>query len=355
MGVLLCISFKVYRLSTNGSETKEKERKVLLNLPNQKHLQHLLEIILLQNLKIMHQPLLLQKILKQRKKGEIDWEAPVLFSDDNKPVCKDDFELLKVIGKGSFGKVMQVKKKDDGQIYAMKVLRKEAIIARKQVDHTRAEKAILQKIDHPFIVKLNYAFQTEEKLYMVLDFVNGGELFFHLKKEGKFSEERVRLYSAEIALALHHLHSRDIVYRDLKPENILIDADGHICITDFGLSKEISSDEVTHTFCGTPEYLAPEVLKGQGHGCPVDWWSLGTLIYEMLTGLPPFYSQNINIMYQKILNGELRFPETMSPDACSLLEGVCILYPHLFVFLLLIILLFYFLAFNKRSCKEIWF
>lgn len=121
---------------------------------------------------------------------------------------------------------MQVKKKDDGQIYAMKVLRKEAIIARKQVDHTRAEKAILQKIEHPFIVKLNYAFQTEDKLYMVLDFVNGGELFFHLKKEGKFSEERVRLYSAEIALALHHLHSRDIVYRDLKPENILIDSDG---------------------------------------------------------------------------------------------------------------------------------
>lgn len=256
------------------------------------------------------------------EKSGIDWEAPVLFSTDKKSVTKEDFELLKVIGKGSFGKVMQVKKKDDGQIYAMKVLRKEAIVARKQVDHTRAEKAILQKIDHPFIVKLNYAFQTEDKLYMVLDFVNGGELFFHLKKEGKFSEERVRLYSAEIALALHHLHSRDIVYRDLKPENILIDADGHICITDFGLSKEISQDEVTHTFCGTPEYLAPEVLKGQGHGCPVDWWSLGTLIYEMLTGLPPFYSQNINIMYQKILNGELRFPDTMSPDACSLLEGL---------------------------------
>jgi len=237
--------------------------------------------------------------VSEEPESNVDWEAPVLYSGDNKKVGKDDFELLKVIGKGSFGKVMQVKKKDDGQIYAMKVLRKEAIIARKQVDHTRAEKAILQKIEHPFIVKLNYAFQTEDKLYMVLDFVNGGELFFHLKKEGKFSEERVRLYSAEIALALHHLHSRDIVYRDLKPENILIDADAHICITDFGLSKEIISDEVTHTFCGTPEYLAPEVLKGQGHGCPVDWWSLGTLIYEMLTGLPPFYSQNINIMYQK--------------------------------------------------------
>ena len=218
---------------------------------------------------------------------------------------------------------MQVRKKDDGQIYAMKVLRKEAIIARKQVDHTRAEKAILQKIRHPFIVKLNYAFQTEDKLYMVLDFVNGGELFFHLKNEGKFSEERIRLYAAEISLALNHLHSMDIVYRDLKPENILIDSDGHICITDFGLSKEITPEEgATHTFCGTPEYLAPEVLKGQGHGCPVDWWSLGTLIYEMFTGLPPFYSQNINIMYQKILNGELRFPDFMSPDASDLLEGV---------------------------------
>jgi len=251
----------------------------------------------------------------------LDWNATVLFSKGNKAVGVDDFELLKVIGKGSFGKVMQVRKKDDGQIYAMKVLRKEAIIARKQVDHTRAEKAILQKVSHPFIVNLNYAFQTDEKLYMILDYINGGELFFHLKKEGKFSEERVRLYSAEIALALHHLHSMDIVYRDLKPENILVDSDGHICITDFGLSKEITPEEGTNTFCGTPEYLAPEVLKGQGHGTPVDWWSLGTLIYEMLTGLPPYYSQNINIMYQKILNGELRFPEYVSSEAQDLIEG----------------------------------
>jgi serum/glucocorticoid-regulated kinase 2 len=202
------------------------------------------------------------------------------------------------------------------------VLRKEAIIARKQVAHTRAEKSILQKIQHPFIVNLNYAFQTEDKLYMILDYVNGGELFFHLKKDGKFSEERVRFYAAEITLALAHLHSFDIVYRDLKPENILLDSEGHICITDFGLSKEITSEEGTHTFCGTPEYLAPEVLKGQGHGTAVDWWSLGTLVYEMLTGLPPFYSQNINIMYQKILNGELRFPPYLSEQAQSLFEGL---------------------------------
>jgi serine/threonine protein kinase len=204
----------------------------------------------------------------------------------------------------------------------MKVLRKEAIIARKQVAHTRAEKSILQKIQHPFIVRLHYAFQTKDKLYMILDYINGGELFYHLKKEGRFPEIRVKFYAAEIVCAMAHLHSLQIVYRDLKPENILIDMEGHICITDFGLSKEINPNEGTHTFCGTPEYLAPEVLKGQGHGVAVDWWSLGTLIYEMLTGLPPFYSQNINIMYQKILNGELRFPSYVSADAQSLLEGL---------------------------------
>jgi len=217
---------------------------------------------------------------------------------------------------------MQVKKKDNQKIYAMKVLRKEAIIARKQVAHTKAEKSILQKIQHPFIVKLHYAFQTKDKLYMILDYINGGELFFHLKKEGRFAENRVKFYAAEIVCAIDHLHSLGIVYRDLKPENILLDSNGHVTITDFGLSKEIKPTEGTHTFCGTPEYLAPEVLKGLGHGTGVDWWSLGTLIYEMLTGLPPFYSQNINIMYQKILNGELRFPSHVSAEAKSLLEGL---------------------------------
>lgn len=251
------------------------------------------------------------------------WNDMVLFSKSNDTkVTKDDFELLNVIGKGSFGKVMQVKKKDTGKIYAMKVLRKEAIIARKQVAHTKAEKSILQRIQHPFIVQLHYAFQTKDKLYMILDYINGGELFFHLKKDGRFSEQRVRFYAAQITCAIAHLHSLGIVYRDLKPENILLDSEGNVCITDFGLSKEINPVEGTHTFCGTPEYLAPEVLKGQGHGTAVDWWSLGTLIYEMLTGLPPFYSQNLNIMYQKILSSELRFPSYVTSDAQNLLEGL---------------------------------
>jgi len=187
-------------------------------------------------------------------------EGTVIYSKNKQTVTKDDFELLTVIGKGSFGKVMQVRKKDDGKIYAMKVLRKDTIIARKQVAHTKAEKNILMKIQHPFIVNLNYAFQTKDKLYMILDYINGGELFFHLKKEGRFAESRVKLYAAEIVCALAHLHSLDIVYRDLKPENILLDSEGHICITDFGLSKKLEPEGGTHTFCGTPEYLAPEVF-----------------------------------------------------------------------------------------------
>jgi len=237
-------------------------------------------------------------------------------------VTKDDFELLTVIGKGSFAKVMQVRKKDDGKIYAMKILRKEAIIARNEVTHTKAEKRILQRVQHPFIVQLHFAFQTEDKLYMVLDFVNGGELFFHLKREGRFPENRVKFYAAQITSALGHLHSVGIVYRDLKPENILLDFEGNVKITDFGLSKEIKRDESTNTFCGTPEYISPELLKGVGHNFAVDWWSLGTLMYEMLVGLPPFYSENTNIMYQKILTSELQFPSYVSKDAQSMLVGL---------------------------------
>eukprot|EP01120_Amphizonella_sp_Union-15-10_P015334 TRINITY_DN7875_c0_g1_i1.p1 TRINITY_DN7875_c0_g1~~TRINITY_DN7875_c0_g1_i1.p1 ORF type:complete len:317 (-),score=74.32 TRINITY_DN7875_c0_g1_i1:11-961(-) len=219
---------------------------------------------------------------------------------------------------------MQVRKKGTREIYAMKVMRKDNIIQKNQITHTKDEKAILQKVSHPFIVRLHYAFQTPDKLYMIMDYVNGGELFYHLKNKGKFELERVRFYSAEIASAIEHLHTLGIVYRDLKPENILLNKDGHVVITDFGLSKEIplGKDEGTNTFCGTPEYLAPEVLKGHRHGHAVDWWSLGTLIFEMLTGLPPFYSKNINVMYQKILTGQLAFPSNIDEDAQSLLEGL---------------------------------
>ena len=168
----------------------------------------------------------------------------------------DDFELLSVVGKGSFGKVMQVRKKDTNKIYAMKVLKKAQILARKQIAHTHTERKVLEEIDHPFVVSLRFAFQTEDKLYMVLDYFTGGELFYHLKNQGKFVEDRVRLYAAEIILALECLHKNNIIYRDLKPENILLDDSGHLRLTDFGLSKEsIEGERLAHTFCGTPEYL----------------------------------------------------------------------------------------------------
>eukprot|EP00300_Choanocystis_sp_HF-7_P031719 c4131_g1_i1.p1 GENE.c4131_g1_i1~~c4131_g1_i1.p1 ORF type:complete len:463 (+),score=123.84 c4131_g1_i1:47-1435(+) len=221
-----------------------------------------------------------------------------------------DFEILKVLGKGSFGKVMQVAKKDTGCIYAMKALSKDAIIQRDEVEHTRAEQRVLGRINHPFIVGLKFSFQTEGKLYLILDYVNGGELFFHLQQEVRFSPERCRFYAAELALALEYLHGLDIVYRDLKPENILIANDGHLCVTDFGLCKEgMTEGETTRTFCGTAEYLAPEVLKGDGYGKAVDWWSLGVLLFEMLAGLPPFYSDNTNLMYKKIMYSEIAYPD----------------------------------------------
>jgi len=239
-------------------------------------------------------------------------------------VTVDDFDLLNLLGKGSFGKVMQVRKKDSGRIFAMKVLDKKHILDHGEVQHTRSEKNILQKVHHPFLVNLVYSFQTDDKLYLVMDFVNGGEMFFHLQKDKRFSEERSRFYSAEILLALEHLHANGIIYRDLKPENILFTSDGHICLTDFGLCKEGIETEAdrTGTFCGTPEYLAPEVLTGKGYSKPVDWWSFGSLLYEMLTGLPPFYSQDVQEMYRKIIHDKLKFPANMNPDAMSLIDGL---------------------------------
>jgi len=233
-----------------------------------------------------------------------------------------DFEIEKVIGRGSFGKVYMVRKRDNGKIYAMKVLKKEAIQAKKQKVHTKAEREILERIKNPFIVQLHYAFQTPDKLYFIVDFLNGGELFYHLKKETKFPESRARFYAAEIILALECLHSRNIIYRDLKPENVLLDGEGHIKITDFGLSKQGVGTKKTYTFCGTPEYLAPEIIQGVGHDKAVDWWSLGALLYEMLSGKPPFYSKNRGQMLRNIVERQVEMRPYFSPEAKSLLTAL---------------------------------
>ncbi|QRG38271.1 hypothetical protein FDK38_002673 [Candidozyma auris] len=254
-----------------------------------------------------------ESIADDRAIGEIN------VSIDFKPILKnhlsiEDFDLLKVIGKGSFGKVMQVMKKDTRQIYALKTLRKQHIISRMEVTHTLAERTVLARINNPFIVPLKFSFQSPEKLYLVLSFINGGELFYHLQKSGKFSMNRSRFYIAELLTALESLHNLNVIYRDLKPENILLDYQGHIALCDFGLCKlNMSNEDKTNTFCGTPEYLAPELLLNQGYTRSVDWWTLGTLLYEMLTGLPPFYDDDVPTMYKKILQNELKFP--------SFLEG----------------------------------
>ncbi|XP_008980983.1 serine/threonine-protein kinase Sgk3 isoform X2 [Callithrix jacchus] len=219
-------------------------------------------------------------------------------------------------------KVLLAKRKLDGKFYAVKVLQKKIVLNRKEQKHIMAERNVLLKnVKHPFLVGLHYSFQTAEKLYFVLDFVNGGELFFHLQRERSFPEHRARFYTAEIASALGYLHSIKIVYRDLKPENILLDSVGHVVLTDFGLCKEgIAISDTTTTFCGTPEYLAPEVIRKQPYDNTVDWWCLGAVLYEMLYGLPPFYCRDVAEMYDNILHKPLSLRPGVSLTAWSILE-----------------------------------
>uniref|UniRef100_A0A8C6UVZ0 Ribosomal protein S6 kinase n=1 Tax=Neogobius melanostomus TaxID=47308 RepID=A0A8C6UVZ0_9GOBI len=235
------------------------------------------------------------------------------------------FQLLKVLGQGSYGKVFLVRKirgADRGQLYAMKVLKKATLKVRDRV-RSKMERDILAEVNHPFIVKLHYAFQTEGKLYLILDFLRGGDLFTRLSKEVMFTEEDVKFYLAELALALDHLHSLGIIYRDLKPENILLDEEGHIKITDFGLSKEaIDHDKRAYSFCGTIEYMAPEVVNRRGHTQSADWWSFGVLMFEMLTGSLPFQGKDRKETMALILKAKLGMPQFLSPEVQSLLRAL---------------------------------
>uniref|UniRef100_A0A8C4F964 Ribosomal protein S6 kinase n=1 Tax=Dicentrarchus labrax TaxID=13489 RepID=A0A8C4F964_DICLA len=235
------------------------------------------------------------------------------------------FQLLKVLGQGSYGKVFLVRKirgLDRGQLYAMKVLKKATLKVRDRV-RSKMERDILAEVNHPFIVKLHYAFQTEGKLYLILDFLRGGDLFTRLSKEVMFTEEDVKFYLAELALALDHLHSLGIIYRDLKPENILLDEEGHIKITDFGLSKEaIDHDKRAYSFCGTIEYMAPEVVNRRGHTQSADWWSFGVLMFEMLTGSLPFQGKDRKETMALILKAKLGMPQFLSPEVQSLLRAL---------------------------------
>lgn len=243
-----------------------------------------------------------------------------------KRLTPGDFEYLKLIGRGTFGRVFQVRKKDTKRIYAMKVLSKREIALKKEVTHTMGERKILEKsLDCPFLVGLKFSFQSEQELYFVTDYKSGGELFWHLQREGRFTEERARFYIAELVIALGHLHKYDIVYRDLKPENILLDATGHVALCDFGLSKpDLGAGQLTNTFCGTTEYLAPEVLLDEsGYSKLVDFWSLGVLLFEMCCGWSPFYAEDTQQMYRNICFGKIKFPRgAIGDDGKQFVKGL---------------------------------
>ena len=215
---------------------------------------------------------------------------------DNTPATLEDFKHLKVLGRGSFGKVILVKNENNNKLYAMKILDKKFIVKKNQVSHTQTERALLEKLKHPFIVRLNYAFQDSKRLYFLTEFLQGGELFFHLRRNSGYKEKAVRFYMCQILLALEYMHNNNYIYRDLKPENILIDKEGNIKLTDFGLSKILPEEEkTTYTMCGTAEYLAPEILFGKGYDKTCDWFSFGVVLFEMFCGYHPFKSKGQKI------------------------------------------------------------
>ncbi|KAK5862322.1 hypothetical protein PBY51_017732 [Eleginops maclovinus] len=297
--------------------------------------------------KLLHRQ---RRLKSEKEKGEKRGEKRGIGTSVNTETSQmkpSDFDYLKVIGKGSFGKVLLARHRKHGGYYAVKVLQKQMIVKRKEQRHVIVERSVLLKgLQHSFLVGLHFSFQSLNTLYFVLDYVNGGEafrkgsnssvclwLFYHLQGKGSFPAPRAAFYAAEMAMALGYLHSLNIVYRDLKPENILLDQEGHVMLTDLGLCKEgVAVSGIMHTFCGTPEYLAPEVLQGFLYSPAVDWWGLGTVLFEMLYGLvtfpsppcpfswPPFYSRCKAEMFESILHAPL---QVCSGGAqASLLKGL---------------------------------
>ncbi|KJE91736.1 protein kinase subunit [Capsaspora owczarzaki ATCC 30864] len=237
--------------------------------------------------------------------------------------CKniDSYELMRTLGTGSFGRVLLGRDKQTRAWVAVKVLKKERIVKTKQVEHVLQEKNILATVSCPFIVNMAAWFKDTRSLYIVLDFVNGGEMFTHLHHFGRFPTHVAKFYAAEVALGLEYLHNLDIIYRDLKPENLLLDAKGHVRITDFGFAKRVY--DRTWTLCGTPEYLAPEIILSKGYSHAVDWWALGILLFEMMTGHAPFTDPNPMGIYEKIVQGTIDFPKHFHADETDLIRKLC--------------------------------
>ena len=251
-----------------------------------------------------------------------------IFSKDKgiKKVSLNDFKILKVLGRGTFGKVCLVQYKSTKKYYAMKIMKKNIILEHDQVSHTLLEKQILQNLNYQFLVGMVFCFQTQERIYFVMNFIRGGELFNHLHKCKYFPEEETKFYGAIIGLALEYLHTHGIVYRDIKPDNILIDEDGYLKLADFGMAKMLKDQEKAFSLCGTPEYFAPEIITREGHNKSADWWSYGILLYEMLYGIPPFYSKNTEKMFELITKAEIKYPKKIqvSENAKDLISKLLI-------------------------------
>lgn len=237
---------------------------------------------------------------------------------DKKFLKLSDYELGETLGTGSFGRVKLARNKRSNEYVALKLMKKQEIIKIKQVDHIYNEISILSEIEHPFIVKFGGFTQDDRYLYVAMELINGGELFTYLRGVGKFPTDQARFYLAQIVCIFEYLHSKNIVYRDLKPENVLINKNGYLKLTDFGFAKKITGR--TYTLCGTPEYLAPEILLNKGHGKPVDWWTCGILLYEMIAGIDPFNDDDTMNVYKKILKGHVKFPSKFDSGAKSIVK-----------------------------------
>jgi serine/threonine protein kinase len=240
-----------------------------------------------------------------------------------------EWETLKIVGTGSFGKVKLAKHKKEKIYRAIKMLQKSEILKLKQVDHIYSEYTLLQEIEHQFIVNLKGFTQDKKYIHLVLEYIPGGELFTVLRQVGMFPLSQAKFYAAQIIVVFDYLHSKNIIYRDLKPENILINIDGYLKVTDFGFAKRV--DGKTYTICGTPEYLAPEIILNKGHSKPVDWWTLGVLLYEMVVGVDPFNDDDPMGVYQKIIKGSVKFPKDIDRYLNITFSDVKSLLKHLLV------------------------
>ena len=258
---------------------------------------------------------------KEKEKEKETKEIPVQDKGGDGKVRQiklSDYEMGETLGTGSFGRVKIAKDKKTGEFVAMKIMKKAEILKSKQADHISNEIKILSMMEHPFIIKFGGFTQDDRNLYLDLELINGGELFTYLRGVGRFPVDQARFYICQIILIFDYLHGKNIIYRDLKPENILIHKSGYLKLTDFGFAKVVESR--TYTLCGTPEYLAPEIILNKGHGKPVDWWTTGILLYEMIAGIDPFSDDDPMMVYQKILKGKIKFPSGFDSNAKSIIK-----------------------------------